>query len=339
MPGNNVIPITIIPIHDKNNDINYNFKENTYTLTNKIKDDSYSFDRRGKYVVKSSSCMYDGDDDDNYSSYGPFVAFNNYNTKTKKTNENFFICDASGSPNRNKNKLPYPKYTQDPYAYAFSGPGPYQGGGSPRNTWSTNVNNINIKGEWIQIELPEISSIFLFKYSILVPNNWKESISFPKKFVVVGSTDGNNWEFLDQQTLTTEPESGSQKPVEFNLNSSKKYRYFRLIVTEIFEKHTGVFAIKQWGIYGMPTVTVNRDVLYNEETDEAFTNKNEYNRYEANSLLSNYSSYKLSTPLSLETVKQMTGQKKVVFDNTDIYMSASFMFLAIGIWIYSTIQK
>ena len=188
--------------------------------------------------------------------------------------------------------------------------------------------------------MPNTAGIYLFKYSILVPNNWTESVSFPKKFVVAGSIDGNTWDFLDQQDLTTEPESGSQKPVEFNINSSKKHTYFRLIVTEIFEKHTGVFAIKQWGLYGVPTITINRDVLYNEEQPDSFANMNEYKYYEANTLLSNYSTYKLSTPLQLETVKQMPLQsKEVIFDNTDIYISTSFIFLAIGIWIYSTIRK
>ena len=346
MSHNNAIPVRITPIRDENKDINYNITTTKYTLNEKIKEDTYAFDHRGTYVIKSSSCMYD-DDDDNYKHHGPFVAFNNYNTDTKKTRNDFFISDVSGSSSRQISTLPYPKYTQNPYAYAFSGPGTYQGGGAAKNSWSTPINGSSISGEWIQIKLPDTAGIFLFKYTILVPNNWRESISFPKKFIVAGSNDGVSWDFVDQQNLSKEPDVGSQIPIEFNLNSSKKYIYFRLIVTEIFEKHEGVFAIKQWGIYGMPSQMVNRDVVYNEESTDGFTNMD--GQYEPYSI-SNYSKFNLSKPLmQIETIEYKptygnnsnsnSNSNSKIIDNTDIYIGTAFAFLAMGIWIYSAMKK
>jgi hypothetical protein len=334
----NFIPIRILPLRDEKKNINYQFTSNTFTLTENIKEDNYAFNHKGTYVVKSSSCMYDNDDEENYPHYGPFVAFNNYNQKTKNEND-FFICDVSGSINRTKGNLKYPAYTRNPYSYAFSGPGTYQGGGTAKNFWTTNVitngTTQSIGGEWIQIKLPATASMYLFKYSILVPNNWKETVSFPKKFMLVANNDaGDSWEFIDQQNLQTEPDVGSQTPIEFNLNTSNKYSCYRLIVTDIFANRAGVFAIKQWAIYGMNTITANREVSNNTET---FINMNSYEAY---SLENNYSPFSLSMPLlQVETIKSKTMLINKNTEVTDIYIGLSLAILAMGLLIYSNKNK
>jgi hypothetical protein len=233
----NIIPIKIVPIKDETKNEKYDFTNNTLTLSDNIIEKNFLYDHTGDYVVTSSTCMYDKTDK-KYANYGPFTAFNN---EPKQT---YFLCDMCGNPQKDSATLPYPAYTQNPYAYGFDGGVcPYQGGGALLNTWSTLINGLPIRGEWLQIQIPDSASIYLFKYKISVPDNWSEPISFPKKFVVVGSNNGNDWHFLDQRNLTDEPERGVQ---EFNINSPDRFSYFRLIVCEIFTKKIGIIGIKQW---------------------------------------------------------------------------------------------
>ena len=60
---NNFLPIKILPLYDEKKDITYQFKSNAFNLTENIKEDNYAFNHKGTYVVKSSSCMYDDDDE------------------------------------------------------------------------------------------------------------------------------------------------------------------------------------------------------------------------------------------------------------------------------------
>lgn len=347
----NIIPIRILPIRDDDKEINYDFTNVTMNLTENIIEPGYNFDHRGNYIISSSSCMYDVNDN-RYKNHGPFVAFNNYNNESKKSKNNFFLCDMNGSPERDTTSLPYKKYTQNPYAYAYNdGVAPYQGGGSLQNTWSTMINGNPIYGEWLQIQLPKLSGVFLFKYGILIPDSWTDPISFPKKFVVVGSKDGQTWNLLDQQNLTEKPDDDYQ---EFNINSTEKYTYFRLIICELFSNHTGIIGIKQWSIYGTPHPEINNDVIDNNngtdadadtgtdaDTDESFSNISQtINAYTPQ----NYSNFRLSSPLNQEIIKyneQSHKQNKNDYHryNADTYIVASFAVLAAGIFIYSTLRK
>jgi hypothetical protein len=343
----NIIPIRVLPIRDDDKEINYDFTNVTMNLTDNIIEPGYNYDHTGKYIVTSSSCMYDVDDS-RYKNHGPFVAFNNYNNESKKSKNNFFLCDMNGSPERAANSLPYTKYTQNPYAYAYNdGVAPYQGGGALQNTWSTMINGKPIYGEWLQIQLPKLSGVFLFKYGILIPDSWTDPISFPKKFVVVGSKDGQTWNFLDQQNLTEKPDDGFQ---EFNINSTEKYTYFRLIVCELFSNHTGIIGIKQWSIYGTPHPEINNDVIENDSTDadngtsESFSNISQtINAYSSQ----NYSNFKLSSPLNQETIKYNKQNKNdykayanaYIDTNANTYIVASFVVLAAGLFMYSTLRK
>jgi hypothetical protein len=336
MSSDNVTPVQVVPIYDLSNNIKYNFTSNIYKLTNEISDLEYVFNHTGKYEASSSSCLYNINDK-GYKNYGPFVAFNNYgeNTKNKK---DFFVCDMSGSPSNKIASFSYPVYMQNPYDYTTMGPAIYQGGGSSRNTWSTTTNGNNLLGEWIQIKLPENAAIFLYKYTITVPitsndinsvlGSGTESVSFPKTFTIVGSNDGEKWDLLDNQNIPVEP-IGSKS---FNVNTSKRYTYFRLIVSELFKNHIGVLAIKQWAIYGTPEPVINKD---------GFTNLNTLYYYEFNKS-NEYSSFKLSSPLlQIEPVQYNSNNNKNILPTKriDFFLGASLLCLAVGVSIYSLLKK
>jgi len=336
MSSDNVTPVQVVPIYDLSNNITYNFTSNSYVLTNEISDLEYVFHHTGKYDVSSSSCLYNKNDN-KYKTNGPFTAFNNYgdNAKNKK---DFFVCDMSGSLSNKTASSSYPVYMQNPYAYATIGPATYQGGGTQRNTFSTLVNGNKIFGEWIQIKLPEKAAIYLYKYTISTPivikdiNNvlgpGTETVSFPKTFTIVGSNDGKNWDLLDNQNISVEP-IGSK---DFNLNTSSRYIYFRLIVSQLFQNHIGVLAIKQWAIYGTPEPVINKD---------GFTNMNKLSYYEFNKG-NEYSSFKLYSPLlQIEPVQYKIKQDVSInrVNYVDFYLGASLLCLAVGISIYSLLKK
>jgi hypothetical protein len=156
-----------------------------------------------------------------------------------------------------------------------------------------NTTTTNVYGEWLQIQLPYETPIFLYRYSIKVPsptniasptdvtaiNNYANNTdgndpyylvkannvlqtppvrltsNFPKVFTVVGSLDGNNWYYIDQQAFIDPPDlpsntaklkvsgqgfevDSSNNTVYFEVNSIDHYTYFRLIITELFPGNT-----------------------------------------------------------------------------------------------------
>jgi hypothetical protein len=297
-----------------------------------IKESIYEFDHTGTYIIRSSSCFYLKTDASNYAHHGPFVAFNNQNTKNKK---DFFLCDM---PNQNyKQNSNYAKYIQFPYAFGLNTPASYIGGGSQSNTYSTMVNKSNIKGEWIQIKLPDGKSnvigkgrMYLTKYGISTPTNWNAPVSFPKNFVVVGSNEGldnSNWELVDQQNLDTIPDISTQ-PIEFKVVTSSKYTYFRLIVLELFKNYPGVFAIKQWKLYGTPDPPL--------ETFE--TMNTAYKYHEFKKFTTDFINFNLSIPIeNIKYNQEVHGLNRLT--EPDVYIGATMCVLAISVWIYSLFGK
>ena len=162
---------------------------------------------------------------------------------------------------------------------------------------SNNHGTSNMKGEWLQISLPADKPLYLFRYSIRVPKanflskenvvtailpktNYNDSYPtplhpdkkytsfFPKSFIVVGSTDGNNWFYIDQHTFVEPPEitysdanienihnkqgitfDNYNSTISFDLNPTNRYTYYRLIITELFYG-TSNFYITTFGLYG-----------------------------------------------------------------------------------------
>jgi hypothetical protein len=255
---NNAIPVQILPIPK------FNFTSNSTIIKDPILDNIYEYDHTGNYTITSSSCAVDSKSP-YFSNYSQFVAFNDHSNDVIQSNTpiNTFLFDIAASPFRTVRYLTYPKYTQFPYLFSPSGPAKYQGGGDAGNYWTTKVGGGDtatiLHGEWLQVDIPAEIPMFLFKYSILVP--YFEHVSFPQSFAVLGYNNGTKqWDFIDQQYLNSSPDTSSKTPVVYNLNSTKKYSSFRLVISQLFEKSSGMLAIQQWALYGTPESVINRDV-------------------------------------------------------------------------------
>ena len=194
----------------------------------------------GKYKVTASSYAS--------ATTSPYMAFNG-------SDSNYWQCDYNGSSSDINKK--YPKYTTDP----FNGKNPstYQGGGAQTNTWTTQVGTVSLLGEWLQVQLPY--SIFLYSYSIKTPNYTVNS-TFPKRFTILGSNDGSVWEYVDQQNVKTAVLNSKPSRV-YNINSTKSYSYFRLVISEMPGESKNIM-IKQWNMNGVTALTPNPDYKTNE---------------------------------------------------------------------------
>jgi PAN-like domain len=239
-----------MPIVDKTNQMiqilplpgNIKFTSNSQLvsgITTSTHDATYT--PNGQYIITASSYASD--------STQPYNAFNENEVSGWQT-------DFSGNTNYNVNTNSHPQYVQNPYNEG--NPSTYQGGGTTTNTWVTTVGDANqkqtyVKGEWIQIQLPY--SIHLFRYSLLTPP-YTESSTFPVKFMIVGSNDGNTWNYVDFRNTTTEgvPPIASHPFKLYNINTTQKYSYFRLILSEMSGKIPYV-RLNQWNLWG---ITVNR---------------------------------------------------------------------------------
>ena len=250
-----IYPIEM-PIVDKNNQMiqilplpgNVKFTSSTQMISgipNVAQDPTYL--PNGNYIITASS--YASDDTQ------PYNAFNGDEVKCWQS-------DFSGNTNYNVNTNSHPQYVQQPYNEG--NPSTYQGGGSTNNTFVTTVGEVNqkqsyIKGEWIQIQLPY--SIHLFRYSLLTPP-YTEASTYPIKFVIVGSNDGRIWNSVDFRNSTADgnPPIASHPYKLYNINTTQKYSYFRLIFSEMSGKIPYV-RLNQWNLWGVTVNRKNKDAL------------------------------------------------------------------------------
>lgn len=178
----------------------------------------------------------------------PYMAFDN-------SLNSFWQCDFSGNTDKTINKT-YTSYKQNPYntvSYDHT-ISPYVGGGDDTNTWTTVINGNQINGEWLQVQLP--SSVYLYTYDILTPTG----ASSPFLFAVVGSKDGVEWSYIDQQT--TANDNVKNNTMSYNVNSTQKFYYYRLIITEIIGNNPYIQILK-WKLKGGTHLNV---MLNNEPT-------------------------------------------------------------------------
>jgi len=256
--------------------------------TKSIKD----YQPNGSYITSASSMA----NDDNQ----PYKAFNG-------SRQSYWQCDYNNNPNYASYKVGYPKYRQDPFNSAQ--PSSYQGGGDPSNKWSTQIgdggNKAFLSGEWIQIQLPY--SIYLYKYSIMTPAYNNNISSFPTKFAVVGSTDGKTWNYIDQHNLSPDELPKQSQPMKtININSTNKFSYFRLIISEM-SQGMNIVRINQWNLFGITYVSVNPNV-----GTEKFTPMLDSTRISAFEPFNNYTnSAQVNaqygyTPPPVDPVKQQT---------------------------------
>ena len=204
------------------------------------------YNYNGKYEVKTSSYYSD-------NTLG-FNAFNN--------DDKYWECDNIKNSNNIQGTRSYPSYTQK--TYSGTTPSSYLGGGADNNNnkWFTRVgpneNKINIEGEWIQIKLP--TAIYLSKYLLRTPT-FEAINTFPVKFTLVGSNNGDQWDYIDQQLVNDLPSKNEPEKM-FAVTSYNKYSYFRLIVSELYTGNHKL-RLNMIKLYGTPILN---DVEVNIET-------------------------------------------------------------------------
>jgi hypothetical protein len=112
---------------------------------------------------------------------------------------------------------------------------------------STNVNGLQVLGEWLQIKLP---IGIILKGFIITPRQDTANSRSPRDFVMAGSNDGINWtqiaSFVNQKFDTP-------APVTFTLSNplTTSFQYFRIIVKTIGLPATSYsmgLAIAQWSL-------------------------------------------------------------------------------------------
>ena len=231
LPTKPIVKIDTIDVIPLKPEYDSHVISNIVTVTGIDNENIINYSPNGLYVFSASSTLN--------AKCQPYMAFNN-------SLSNYWQCDASGNADKTVSKT-YNIYSQDPYETVNYGNNisPYVGGGDKTNTWSTTVNNSQIVGEWLQVQLPY--SVYLYKYNILTPSGG----SSPYLYVVVGSNDGNHWRYIDQQNgSNVVPDmSGNTNSVSYSVNSTEKFSYFRLIITEITGDNAFI-QIVRWKLEG-----------------------------------------------------------------------------------------
>lgn len=261
--------INVVPI-PKNT-----FTSNFITISDPIKDNIYEYDHKGTYKIKSSSYS---------NNYPPYNAFN-------KSNNTYWQCGNTNSTFYS-DRCTIVTYSTNPYINVAGNNGTenssYQGGNAIK--WLTNVGTTEqnkIYGEWIQIQIPNAEKLYLHDYSILTPIPTPNNSTFPTKFMVIGSNNETTWEYIDMQN-TKNIDTTLQRPIVFNVNSTKTYSYYRLIIMEM-PFNNSIVRINQWALNFLPYLSKNK---------EAYTN------------------YNTSIPLEIENIRS-SNVETGIFDNTN----------------------
>jgi hypothetical protein len=264
------IPIQILPFPPNDKDYIIDNNTNIVNVTEPIWDTNdylQTYDHKGIYRASASSV-----NSSQGINYQPANAFNH---------------SISG----------WKSGLNDKYTYSRYGPSYYNSSVTTtvkqEKLENKSFGTSNIKGEWLQVQLPPDKPIYLFQYRITVPAPLPPSDKytyspkedrlpfqavpppdgytsiFPKVFSVVGSIDGINWYYVDQQSFVEPPDVPSTTPygnsnlnfkkgvrkdpiyentIIFDINSITRYTYYRLIVTELFPGNDNT-QISQWQLF------------------------------------------------------------------------------------------
>lgn len=190
---------------------------------------------------------------------------NNINVKIDSLKTTFNIEEAklrtqlNNIPNIDVNSLPV-KITND---------GKYIG-----NKQTILANNSTIKGEWIEVEIPE--TVVVKKYEILPGkrDGTNELTPFPKDFYVLGANDTNKWEIMDSHFDYKPVYSTDNSPISFNIKNKKKYKYLRLVISYLNPANTGFHGLGSaslsiFNVSGHRCYTINKSC----ETFQSYSNK------------------------------------------------------------------
>jgi len=218
----------IVPLPEK---YSGKINSNTSTVSGVDNKNILLYFPNGKYTFTASSTAN--------ANTSPYMAFDGDLTTV-------WQCDINGNKDKTMTKR-YNTYKSDPYklGYYLDDTSPYVGGGDSTTMWTTTVNGIDVGGEWLQLQIPYAA--YVHQYSIYTPI----SSSYPYLFTVVGSNDGINWNYIDQQNEAVSyfDDANQVNVMTFNVNSTDKYSYFRLVITEI-SKYTSFIQVCSWSIIG-----------------------------------------------------------------------------------------
>ena len=275
------------------------------------------YEPNGKYVIKTSS---------NYNNDRQGLnAFND-------TTTTFWECDNKDNNNTNAN---YSQYIQTPYSGIT--PSSYLGGGSDDNTWSTKVgpnkNKTEIPGEWIEIKLPY--KIYLTSYSITTPT-FTITNTFPKKFTLVSSTDGETWDYVDQHLINNDEMPSKNAPTKtLSVTSYKKYSYFRLIITQMGDEMSllRISNIKLKGTPELDSVPETFSTLHRsmDGVTNKYNKQNDYILDGADLYRPTYSNYIDNVETDIHTSNERPLPKTTTRFLHDIRKTASDVLLYTGI--------
>ncbi|KAI8994452.1 hypothetical protein BC832DRAFT_596213 [Gaertneriomyces semiglobifer] len=96
----------------------------------------------------------------------------------------------------------------------------------------TTVNGINLKGEYVELEMPEAIAISAFSFAARTP----EMPMFPKDYTICASDDRSNWTEISSGTMTYtiyQNSTSVDRYVPIKNYTTKKFKVFRFIVRNI----------------------------------------------------------------------------------------------------------
>lgn len=241
-------PILIVPIDNGSNYLKFGRSPVNLSETNQgsnpvnpvkftIDEEIYSrfdinqnYDHMGEYIIKASSF--------NDANSKPEFAFNNSDKGWKSKNNITSNSQTITVVKKDNNTFSSIGPVANSYSQIHFGPS-YFNNSSTSNVKGNKIGN-NIKGEWLEIKLPQ--PIYLFKYTIKVPpptltknDDLKDLLAkynitnvptianysnyytgnmnsdyfishIPKVFTVVGSNNGSEWYYVDHQSFVTPPD-------------------------------------------------------------------------------------------------------------------------------------
>jgi hypothetical protein len=105
-----------------------------------------------------------------------------------------------------------------------------------------------VNGEWLEIQIPR--SIKIYKYSLtgrVIGNGEQQN---PSAWTLFGSNNGTTWTSIESRSGITSWYFISSQTLEFIVNSSVEYSYFRIVVTAVqsFGSNSSA-AIVEWAIF------------------------------------------------------------------------------------------
>jgi hypothetical protein len=122
---------------------------------------------------------------------------------------------------------------------------------------TSDINNNLYYGHWIELQLP--TPIYLYSYMLTTP---ADVYNTPSTWTILGSTNGNQWNLLQQMTDYQWATTGFVSTI-FTVNSATPYRYYRMVITKNLDTDGQYRAtvVQEWRLYGDTTLYTGMKLL------------------------------------------------------------------------------